>query len=94
MQQVDDLALLQPEPQFTHDEVVFHQQMPDRLQTDSDVFGALLKIDEPLSTEDLRALLPLPVESPNKDAEDAQLTYPRRILVVDVGDFNKEPETP
>ena len=42
MQQVDDLALLQPEPHFTHDEVVFHRQRPDWLQTDSDAFDSLL----------------------------------------------------
>ena len=92
MQQVDDLALLQPEPQFTHAEVEFRRQRPDWLQTDSDAFDALLKVREPLSTEDLQALLPRPFESPSKDAEDAELTYPRRILAVDVANFTKEPE--
>ena len=90
IQQVDELALLQPEPRIAHDKVVFHQQSPDWLQTDSDAFDSLLEIHESLSTEDLRRFLPRLVKQPDKEARDTELTYPRRILVVDVGDFGRE----
>ena len=92
MQQVDELALLQPEPQFTQDEVVFHQQRPDWLRTDSDGFDALLGVHEPISTKDLFRRLPRLVKSPDEDPGDAELTYPRRILAVDIGDFSKDRE--
>ena len=92
MQQVDELALLQPEPQFTRDEVVWHQPRPDWLKTDSEGFADLLGVHEPLSTRDVIRLLPRPVKSADEDPGDAELTYPRRILAVDVGEFSKDPE--
>ena len=93
MQQMDELALLQPEPQFTHGEVVFHRQRPDWLQTGSDAFDALLDVHEQLSTQDLNRLLPRFVKSLNETPGDAELTYPRRILAVDVEDFSKDPDS-
>ena len=92
MHQVDELALLQPQLRLTHDEVQFHRQRPDWLRTDSDGFDALLDVHEPVSTEDLNRLLPRLVKSSDADPGDAELTYPRRILIVDVGDFREEPE--
>ena len=92
IEQVDELSLLQPEPQFTHDEVVFHPQRSDWLQTDSDAFDSLLEIREPLSTKDLQGLLPRLVQPPDEDPGDAELTYPRRLLAVDVEHFSKELE--
>ena len=92
IEQVDDLARLQPEPQFTQDEVVWHRRMPNWLQTDSDAFDSLLEIHEPLSTQDLLSLLPRLDQSPDEDPGDAEITYPRRILAVDVGDIGQEPE--
>ena len=89
MQQVDELALLQPEPQFRHDRVVFHRQIPHWLQTDSEAFDSLLEIHEPLSTEDLLSFLPRLGIPREEDAEDTELTYPRRILAVDAGDSSK-----
>ena len=93
MQQVDDLSLLKPELQFTHRKPLFHRQTADWLQADSDGFGSLLDAHEPLSTEDLRRLLPRPVESPDVPPEDAELTYPRRVLAVDIRESESEPES-
>ena len=92
IEQVDDLSLLQPEPQLTNDGVVFHRQRPDWLQTDADGFDSLLEIDGALSTTDLQGLLPGPVQAHDEDLGDAELTYPRRVLIVDVGDFSGEPQ--
>ena len=90
IQQLDDLALLQPIQRFTTDKAVFRREEPDWLQTDTDVFDTLLNIRGPLSKEDLQGLLLPPIEPSN---EDAQLAFPRRILVVDVGKFSEEPES-
>ena len=89
---MNDLARWEPEPQITQNEVVFHRQMPDWLQTDSDAFDSLLEIREPLSTHDLRSRLPRPAQSPDEDPGDAEMTYPRRIMAVDVGDFSQDPD--
>lgn len=86
LQQLDELALLRPEPHFTHDGVVFHRARPDWLITDSEGFDALLEVDEPLSTRDLTRLLSPIVKLPGEDSGCAELTYPRRILAVDVTD--------
>lgn len=91
MQQVDDLALLRPELQLTGDRVAWERQMPDWLETDSAGFDDLLNVCEPLSTRDLIRRLPRLVKLPEEDPGDADLTYPRRVLAVDVGDFSEEP---
>ena len=92
MEQVDELALLQPGLQSTCSEVMFHRRSPDWLQTDSDAFDALLDIHGSLSTKHLKRLLPRLVKSPRGNAGDTELTYPRRVLVVDARDFNEEPD--
>ena len=76
-----------------HDKVMFHRQRPDWIQTDAEAFDALFNIHEPLSTEDLNRLLARPVEPPDEYLGDRELTYPRRVLAVDVGDSTKEPES-
>ena len=68
------------------------QGQPDWLKTDSEGFADLLGVHEPLSTRDVIRLLPRPVKSADEDPGDAELTYPRRILAVDVGEFSKDPE--
>lgn len=92
MQQVDELALLAPEMQLTGEQVAWPQQRPDWLETGSEGFGDLLNVREPLSMRDLLRRLPSLVKSPDEDPEDADLTYPRRILAVDVGDSSRDPE--
>lgn len=91
MQQVDELGLLQPELQLTGDEVVWHRPKPHRLVTDSDGFDDLLNVQESLSMRDLLRRLPGLINPPDEDPGDKQLTYPRRILAVDVGDFSSDP---
>ena len=93
MQQVDGLSLLKSELQYTHGKAVFHRKSPDWLRVDSTGFDSLLEIREPVSTEDLQRLLPRLVKWPHDHSGDAELTYPRRILAVDVGNFRKGPET-
>jgi len=93
MRQVDDLSRLKPELRIEHDKPVFHRQSPDWLQTDSIAFDSLLEIREPVSPENLQSLLPRLVERPHDDPRDAEPTYPRRILAVDIGDLRKEPES-
>lgn len=93
IEQVDDLARLQPVPHVTQDKVLFHRQWPDWLQTSSEGFDSLLEIHEPLSTEDLQGLLPHLVASPHEHQADAELTYPRRILAVDVEQLSKVRDT-
>lgn len=90
MQQVEDLSLLEPELQSTRGNAVFHQQSPDWLQTNSTEFDSLLKIREPVSTEELQGLLPHLVNWSRDQQRGANLTYPRRILAVDVEDIRKE----
>jgi hypothetical protein len=87
---LDELALLRPEPQFTQDGVVFHQARPDWLIADSEAFDALLEVDKPLSTGNLMRLLPPMVKVSGEDSCCADLTYPRRILAVDVTDSSEE----
>ena len=92
MQQVDELALLRPELRLTCDQVTWLRQRPDWLETGSEGFDDLLNVREPLSMRDLLRRLPSLVRSPDEDPEDADLTYPRRILAVDIGDSGKDPE--
>ena len=92
MQQVNDLSRLKPELHIEHGKPVFHQQDPDWLQTDSTAFDSLLEICEPISPEDLQGLLPRLAKWPHEYPADAEPTYPRRVLAVDVTDFRKEPE--
>ena len=92
VQQVDVLSLLEPELQIENGKAVFHRKSPDWLQTDSTAFDSLLEIREPVSTEDLEGLLPDLVRWPHEQPGDAGLTYPRRILAVDLGNFHEEPE--
>ena len=93
MEQADDLALSRPEPRVRHDKVMFHRQRPDWILTDDEPFDSLFEIREPLSTEDLNRLLTRPVEPPDEYLGHQGLTYPRRVLAVDVADSTKEPES-
>ena len=93
MREVDDLSRLKPELRIEHGKPMFHQQDPDWLQTDSTAFDSLLEIREPVSPEDLQGLLPRLVKWPHEYPGDAELTYPRRVLAVDVGDLRMEPES-
>ena len=93
MEQADDLALSRPEPRVRHDKVMFHRQRPDWILTDDEPFDSLFEIREPLSTEDLNRLLTRPVEPPDEYLGHRGLTYPRRVLAVDVADSTKEPES-
>ena len=92
IEQVDELALSKPELQNAHGKAEFHQQSPDWLQTDSTAFDSLLAIHEPVSTEDLQTLLPHLMKWSHERPRDAKLTYPRRVLAVDVGNVSEEPE--
>ena len=93
MGQVDALSLLRPELQLVEDEVVFRRQSPDWLQTDSDGFDSLLEVDGSISTTELEILLARGVRAPDEEAGDRALTYPRRVLMVDVGDIGIQPES-
>ena len=85
-EQVDELALGRPELRVKLGRVVFEQQRPDWLRTDSDAFDALLEVRGDLPGDALQALLLPTVDSREGDAEDVELTYPRRVLAVDVAD--------
>ena len=92
MQQVDNLSLLKPELRSTYPKTEFHQQSPDWLETNSSAFDSLLEIREPVSREKLQSLLPRPANWHHGHPGDADLTYPRRILAVDVDDLGKQSE--
>ncbi len=89
-EQVEALALSQPEPRVRENEVFFHQKMPEWIQTGTQAFDSLFEIDEPLAIEDANELFTRLVEPSDVDFDDSQLTYPRRVLAVDVGDSRKE----
>ena len=90
--QVDELSLLRPKLQSVKDEVVFHQASPDWLQTDSDGFDALFEVDGAISTRELEGLLRRDVRASDEEVGDIELTYPRRVLIVDVEDLSVELE--
>ena len=93
MEQADELALSRPEPHVKRDQVVFHRQKPDWIQTDAEPFDSLFQIDEPLLADDLSSLLTRPFQSPDEDLGRGELTYPRRVLAVDVADSTRERES-
>ena len=92
IEQVDELSLLRPEPEISNGKVVFHRERPDWLRTDTDGFDSLLGIDGALSATELRGLLPGRGQAADRDPGGAELTYPRRVLAVDVGDLSDETE--
>lgn len=87
---VDGLARLRPDLPFASHEGETEGRSPDWIRTDSDGFEALLEIDGPISATDLRGVLPGFVQAQDEEPWDAEWTYPRRVLVVDVGDFGEE----
>ncbi len=91
--QVDGLSMLRPEPRFAGDQVVFVGRRPDWLRTDSNGLDALLEVKGLLSATDLRGLLSGFVRVPDEEPGDVERTYPRRVLVVDTGEFGEEPES-
>ena len=87
--QVDDLSLLRPELRVTNGEVVFDRRRADWLHTDSDGFDALFEIKGAVSVTELRGIVSAPVQIADEDSGDAELTIPRRVLVVDAGDLSE-----
>ena len=92
IQQVDELARLQPELQLIGDKVGWNRPTPQWLVTDSDGFDDLLNVQESLSMRSLLRRLPRLINARDEVPGDKQLTYPRRILAVDVGDSGSDPE--
>ena len=93
IEQVDSLALSQPVPHVSEGQVLFRQETPERIQTETRAFDTLFEINEPLAIEDAIELFARLVEPSKVDLKDRPLTYPRRVLAVDVDNSTKESKT-
>ena len=92
LKQTDALRLSQPEPEVSDDRVFFHQRRPDWIQTGTDQFDFLFDIEEPVSIENLNRLFAHLATPRHEVLGDAELTYPRRVLAVDLVGSKMDPD--
>ena len=93
IEQVHSLALSQPVSHISKGQAHFRQEPLEWIQIESRAFDNLFEINEPLSIEDAFELFTRLVKPSEVDMEDRPLTYPRRVLAVDVDSSTKEPKT-
>ncbi len=92
MEQVDLLAFLPPETSVSDDKVVQHRRVPEWIKTETELFDSLFEVNELLSTEEVDRRFGRFLEPVDENLGVDELTYPRRVLAVDVSVSKKERE--
>lgn len=92
VQRVDELSGSRPELQSARDKAVFLREGPDWLRKDSVGMDLLFEMEGTLSPARFDSEVRPDLQAGDGETADVVATYPRRVLIVDVGDVGVDPE--